>query len=510
MRYISLIELSVSDTSAIGVRSLSALLKRAGYQVQLIFMANAGETIESGIKQYPEYVLDQVINLCKGSDLVGLSFLSSGFHRAVQLTKRLKDKLDVLVMWGGIHATVEPEQSLNYADAVCRGEGEEALLEVVQRMAAGQDFHDVQNFWFKKGEEIIKNPIRPLIQDLDALPSLDYDLAGEHFALVEKKQQFCPLDKSLLLDFITPKWPRPDMGDKPVYSTMVSRGCPRTCAFCLHSIYKRIYPRQRYIRRRSPGSIIQELSQFINLYDFNGVIWFADDDFTATTTKEIGEFSQLYKEKIGLPFFCLGGPTVINEKKMELLTDAGLKHFEFGIQTGSTKTKKVYHRTFSSEQIINDCKLINKFKAKIPLPYYDFILDNPWETVEDEIETLDLMLQLPRPHTLAIASFRYFPGSVLYEEAKNRGLITLESKQIYSGELHSLKGKYITFLIFLYAYFKVPAGLIRFLSHPLLVRLLNREFLARFYGTPYELHKVIQRGSFLLKHLLQWRKPVGA
>lgn len=431
--------------------------------------------------------------------------MTSGFHRAVQLTERLKNALDMFVLWGGLHATIEPEQCLKHADGVCRGEGEEALLELVQRMDAGHDFYDTQNFWFKKDGEIIKNPVRPLIQNLDALPFLDYDLTGEYFALVEKEKEFFPLDKSLLLEFITPKWPRPDMGDKPVYSTMASRGCPRTCAFCFHSVYKSMYPRQRYIRRRSPANIIKGLSQFINRYDFRGVIWFADDDLLAVSTKEIREFSELYKEEIGLPFSCLSGPTTISEKKMEYLTDAGLQHFTFGIQSGSTKTKKVYNRLFSSEQIINDSKIINKFKAKTPLTFYDFILDNPWETVEDEVETLNLILQLPKPFRLALASFRYFPGSVLYEEAKKQGLITIETKQNYSGELLRLNGKYINLLIFLYGFYKIHRSIIKFLFHTRLVNLLNRELLAGFYTITFKLDKLIQRSSLIIRRLTRSR-----
>jgi anaerobic magnesium-protoporphyrin IX monomethyl ester cyclase len=495
---ISLIELSVYDTSAIGVRSLSAFLKRAGYQVQLIFLANTGRKNESGISLYPEQVIEETVNLCRGSQLAGLSFLSSGFHRAVQLTEKLKNVLTIPVIWGDIHATVEPEQCLNYADGVCRGEGEEALLELVQKMAAGQDFYDTRNFWFKKDGEIIKNELRPLIQDLDSLPFLDYELAGEHFAYVEKKEGFFRLDKSQLFEFITPKrgrTRRTELAGKPVYSTMASRGCPNTCDFCLHSTYKPLYYRQRYLRRRSPGNIIQELENFISAYDFHGVIWFSDDDFLAANTDEIKEFSELYKEKIKMPFFCLGSPNSIREKKMEYLTDSYLRFFELGIQTGSTTTKKKFNRSLSSEKILSTCNLINKFKKKIPAIYYDFILDNPWETVEDEIETLELILQLPRPYDLALASFRYFPGSVLYENAKKQGLINLETCQIYSGELLKLKGSYINLLIVLYAFFKLPRSLIKVLSHPALVRLLNRKSLEGFYSLPYKIqdkiHKVI-------------------
>jgi anaerobic magnesium-protoporphyrin IX monomethyl ester cyclase len=498
---ISLIDLNANDASGIGVRSLSAVLKKAGHQVQIIFLANAGKQNTSGIFLYPERVLEETVDLCKDSQLAGISFLTSGYHRAVQLTQRLKKMSDIPVIWGNIHATVEPEQCLHYADGVCRGEGEEALLELVQKMAAGQDFYNTRNFWFKKNGEIIKNELRPLIQDLDALPFFDYDPNAEHYAYVEKKQGFCRLNKSLLLEFMTPKrgWTRrTELAGKPVYATVASRGCPNSCDFCYHSTYRALYPRQRYIRRRSPANIVQELVEIITVYGFNGVVWFSDDDFLAANTKEIKEFSELYKEKIKMPFLCFGSPNSVREKKLQYLADSYLRSFELGIQTGSTLTKKKYNRSHSSENVLETCRLINRFKDKIPVIYYDFILDNPWETVQDEIETLDLILQLPKPYELALASFRYFPGSILYENAKRQGLINLETPQIYSGELLKLKGSYINLLITLYAYYGVPKSVIKILSRPALVRLFDRKSLAGLYALPYRIRDRVRKFMTLL------------
>lgn len=499
---ISLIELTTADTSAIGVRSLSAYLKRAGHSVQLIFLAGAGETDISDISQYPDYVVGQIINLCKESKMVGLSFLSSGFRSAVQITRRLKKELDVPVVWGGIHATSEPEQCLNYADMICRGEGEEALLELVTKMEVGKDYFDTQNFCFKKNGQIIQNSVRPLIQELDSLPFLDYDLDNEHFALVEEKKQFCRLDKSLLKKFITRKKIF-GLRNMVVYSTMTSRGCPHKCNFCYHSIFRPLYSGQRYLRRRSAENIINELIQIIDMYDFDGIVWFADDCFTATSTKEIGNFSKLYKDKIGLPFFCLGSPTTVSEKKMEYLTNAGLRFFELGIQTGSRHTKEVYNRSFTNEQILNVVKIVNKFNSKVHVIYYDFILDNPWETVEDELETLNLILQFPKPYRLAIASFRYFPGSFLYEEGKKQGLITIETKQLYMGEFFKLQGRYINFLIVLYAYYKFPKSVIRFLLNRKLVSLLNRKIFAGFYSASYAIYYLLRKESWKMSFLIK-------
>lgn len=478
---ITLIELSVPDTSAIGVRSLSSYLKKAGHKVSIIFLANGGHKTASGRIQYSDKVVEQIISLCRGADLIGLSFLSSGFHRAAQITESIKQRLSVYVIWGGVHATNETEQCLEYADGVCRGEGEEALLDMIERMSSGRDYFDTENFWFKKDGRLIQNPVRPLIQDLDALPFIDYEPDSEHYALLQKQDEIRRLDWELQKRFLTPRFGRSDMGSQTVYTTMRARGCPHTCAYCFHSLYRQMYKGQKYIRKRSAESVMAELSLFRARYDFNGVVWFADDDFTAVLPGDIETFAALYKQKIGLKFFCLGSPTTISEQKLENLTAAGLSYFELGIQTGSARTKAIYRRSFSNEHIIKQTSLINKFKTSIPLPYYDFILDNPWETEEDELETLDLILRLPKPFHLALASFRYFPGSALYDKARKEGLVDTQSDRSYSGEFWRLKGKYSNVLIFLYAFYGVPGALIKLLSGRKIMQLLNRKAFSPFY-----------------------------
>lgn len=500
--HITLIDITNHDTSAIGARSLSACLKRAGHHVRLVFLADVGQKTAAGYKLCPEYVVEQVADLCRSSHLIGLSFLTSGFHRAAQLTQRLKKTLSVPLVWGGIHATSEPEQCLQFADIIVLGEGEEATLEMVERLEAGRDFLDVANLCFKKDERVIRNPIRRLIPDLDEMPFIDYDVGADHFVLVEDQKKFLSLDKSLLLRFITPSRPRPDIGQKAIYTTMASRGCIHRCNYCFHSVYHAMYPKQKYYRRRSPENIVNELSQFIQAYDFQGGIWFADDCFTTPGTQDILQFSELYKEKIGLPFFCLGSPTTLREKKLQYLTEAGLRYFEYGIQTGSQRTKKVFNRPFSSEQVLHETRLINSFKDKIPLPFYDFILDNPWENVEDQLETLDLIMQIPKPYHLALASFRYFPGSCIYEDAKKEGIISTASKEIYIGEFTHLRSSYLNLLIILYGYYNVPRKVVRFLSSPKLVKIFNRQVFRHFFAVIVKLAHVQGSLLFSLKRLL--------
>jgi anaerobic magnesium-protoporphyrin IX monomethyl ester cyclase len=495
---IVLIELSVPDTSAIGVRSLSACLKRAGHQAVIVFLGNSGHRTDSGRVLLADEVVEQVAGLCRGADLVGVSFLSSGFHRAAQVAQGIRQRLSVPVIWGGIHATVAVEACLEHADGVCRGEGEQALLELVERMSAGKDYLGTENFCFKEKGRIIRNPVRPLIQDLDALPYLDYDRDAEHYGVPRGANELRRLDWELQRQFLTPTPGRPDIGTQTVYTTMMSRGCPHRCSYCFHSLYRPMYQGQRYLRRRSAASVVDEISRFRARYGFDGVVWFADDDFTAMGIGDVETFAAAYRQGVGLKFFCLGSPTTITEKKLGVLTAAGLSYFELGIQTGSEATKNMFHRSFSNAFVIRQAALLNTFKKQIPLPFYDFILDSPWETEADEIDTLELALQIPKPRFLALASFRYFPGSALYDKAVQEGWLKADSDQSHAGEFWRLKGKYSNFLLFLYASCGLPGALVRMLAARTMFRLFNRAAFAPLYAGAFRAFEI---GQYLFRKL---------
>ena len=145
------------DITAFGIRTISAYLKNHGHKTQLIFLPDPfGDNLAFGVKRYNESVLDALIPLCKDSNLIGISLMTNFYEGAVQITKKLKSGLKAPVIWGGIHPTIRPEESLEYADIVCVGDGEDAVLELVVKMGKGESYHDVKNLWFKCNEKVVK------------------------------------------------------------------------------------------------------------------------------------------------------------------------------------------------------------------------------------------------------------------------------------------------------------------------------------------------------------------
>jgi radical SAM superfamily enzyme YgiQ (UPF0313 family) len=422
----------LSTVFAIGLRILSACLKKNGHEVKLLFI------IADISEQYEDNVLDEVWNFSRDADLVGISVMTNFFTKAVQLTQGLKEKGDVPVIWGGIHPTLRPVESLKYADMVCLGEGEESLVELAAKIHNREDFLGVPGIWFKHNGEIIRNEARPLIKDLDSIPSQDFGYET-HYLLSDGRLQ--KIDESLLGKY---------MGGH--YTTVASRGCYFDCSYCANNALKKINQDWRRIRKRSVASIIAELKTIKERLPFTKGVQIDDDAFFAYTEEEIADFAQQYKSNIGLSLGVTGiSPTTISRKKIQFLIDAGLVSLRMGIQSASERTKKLYNRHYSNQQVEEAVRLIHEFKDQISLIRYDIILDNPWETDEDLAATLMFLARLPVPYKLIFYSLTFFPGTELYEKARREGIIKDDERDVYNKRYGICKETYRNKLFFLLA-----------------------------------------------------------
>jgi len=220
-------------------------------------------------------------------------------------------------------------------------------------------------------------------------------------------------------------------------------------------------------------------------FPFVESIFLFDDTFLVRSTREIEEFSEGYKKKIGMPLHIQASPTTVTEKKIELLVDAGLAFVEMGIQSTSNRGKTLYRRNTSAETILRAARVFHGYQGEIHPPCYHVILDNPWETSRDELETLNTVLQLPRPFWLKRASLVLFHGTGLYLKAKQEAIIKNgedEWEQIYSKHLHTPKGSYINLLFYLAGFSYFPRWIIRLLSNEILVKYLDRQNLNNLYA----------------------------
>lgn len=485
------------DITAFGMRSISAFLKKHGHSTRLIFIPDPfGDNLLYGVKRYEDHIMNDVVALCKDVDLIGMTLMTNFFDGAAQVTERLKKDCKAPVIWGGVHPTIRPEESLEHADLVCVGDGEEAMLEVADCIAAGKDYSAIQNIWVKKDGAITKNPVRPLTTDLDSYPVPDYSL-DDHHVLLDGKLQ--PLTEELTKRFLE-RGTVSHYLHRIGYQTMTGRGCPHKCTYCINDAIKTIYGAQGYLRWRSTDHVMQELLWVKQHMPYVGFVWISDDAFFARNIEALREFCRVYKEKINLPFSCLASPLTVNEEKMALLVDAGMIYVQMGIQTGSTKIQELFNRkTMSNEKVLQAVRTINKYKDRMFPPSYDFILDVPYETEQDVIDSLQLIAQFPKPYQLQPFALVLYPGTKLHEMATKDGKVHDERKEVYAKSYTMREPNYLNLLMTLAKGGKFPSGLLKLLVSSPIVDVLNsrplRPFFRWFYG-------FLKAGKHILKMLM--------
>ncbi|KPK42874.1 MAG: hypothetical protein AMJ78_01005, partial [Omnitrophica WOR_2 bacterium SM23_29] len=240
----------------LGIEYLSAVLRKAGHKTELLFDPGAGDI------EYKLFFLKtqkiirkrflQVARQFK-PDLFCFSILTNLFPWCKETMRFLKSHFpDVPIIAGGLHPTMFPDVVIDVPeiDMICIGEGEDALLELCDSMEDGSRRKDIMNIWFKEDGKVIKNPLRPLRQNLDELPFPDKDLFYRYGCFRGR-----------------------------IY-VMTGRGCPYSCSYCFNHSYRQLYKDAgKYVRQRSVDNCIEELIYYKSKYKIDE-IFFYDDTFT--------------------------------------------------------------------------------------------------------------------------------------------------------------------------------------------------------------------------------------
>lgn len=387
----------------IGLEYISASLKKQGYDTVL---TKAGVAIQSYYllgklinkipysQRYRENVIETVVSSMP--DLIGFSVFSDTYGWSREIAEGIKRRINVPVVFGGIHPTAVPEEVIkeDFIDYVCVGEGEEAMVELVQVLGRGGDVANIKNIWSKKNGRVIENSPRPLISNLDSLPFPDKEL------FYSKYSRFTN-----------------------VYSIITSRGCPYNCSFCCNNLLRNIYKNKGdYLRRRSVANVIKELVEAKQRHNIKNIL-FADDVFTANI-KWLEEFCGRYKSEVALPFTCEIHPLQINRRIVRLLESAGCVTAGFGLQTiGEGLRKNILNRYETNEQIASAIDLFKDSKIYL---YADVLLDIPGQD-EDELADTARFLNRHPPDMVLPFHLRYYPRTDIVNIGLEKGALTPEN-----------------------------------------------------------------------------------
>ena len=409
-------------------------------------------------------MLDDLEALCAGADVVGVSFMSLYYDRAVQITRMVQDRLGKPVIWGGTHPTLRPEQSLQVADYVCVGEGEIAFLEWLDRVATGADLRSVPGIWARGTGGPIDNGEAPEVPDIDALPWPDWDTTGHY---VDDGRRVVPMSDEMMYR-VLPRLPWHNGEQRIGIRVMATRGCPHRCTYCASSA-------QKTMRRRSVASTIAHLKWLKDRYPFLQVIYEFDDTFFANKRAWLAEFAAAYKAEIGLPWYCQTSPSTLKRDKLDLLVDAGLVYCEMGIQSGSAEIRELFRRYETERQVREATALLQEYHraGKLLKPRYHVITDVPWESDDSVLQTVRALLSLPRPFDLAIGSLCLFPGTPLNQRAREEGMLFDEVTQVYRKPFLRPEPNLLNWLVLASSIDWIPRSFLGKLAEPQVARRLG-------------------------------------
>lgn len=359
--------------------------------------------------------VDQIAKSLAGNDLVGFSSMTGYSDLTRQVIARLRTfDPSTFIVWGGIHPIIHPEDAIQAeVDAICTGEGEFAFHEFYDKFAAGQDITGVKNFWFKQGHQITRNGFLPLMTpaDMDTLPFPQY--GDDREMIYAPGEGFVPLVRNdYVLNF--------SLG----YQTVWSIGCPFHCSFCGNTKFIANDANYKKVRHPSPRYVVDEVKSVRRRFPFVSHVNFHDDSFMAIPYRELEEFAELWREELGIPFTVFGViPNYVKQEKFELLSWAGMNRVRMGIQSGSQNILDFYKRPTPPARILEAGSVIASFSPKYHIPpAYDIIVDNPVETRQDVIDTLELLYTMDRPYTLYIYSLKVIPNTQLERDMIERGI----------------------------------------------------------------------------------------
>ena len=371
----------------LGIGYLSAYLKREGHQTSLIHLVNPVEK---------EVLLERV--RAESPDILAASSTTHMFPHVRKWVGWVKEEMDVFTICGGAHPTIDPQGAMDGADldAVCLGEGEEALAELCAALEEGRDPSGIASLWVRAGREVRRNPVRPLIEDLDTLPLPDRDIFdAENFCAQQHERG----------------------------TLMASRGCPYSCTYCSNHVQRSIYPnRKKYVRFRSVDNVMREVHEIIAA-DTGGRLRYIrfDDDILTLEPEWFRELTSRYRAEVELPFICNSRVNVLDEETVKLFADAGCSVICMGIESGNeTIRKKVLNRHMSNRDIVRAFRLCREYGIKTVSTNMTSLPDEDLSSLMDSIK----INAMSRPHCMQVSTYHPYPNTRLYNYCEEKGYLS--------------------------------------------------------------------------------------
>jgi radical SAM superfamily enzyme YgiQ (UPF0313 family) len=323
-------------------------------------------------------------------DVVGIScmtFLLLDALKVVRIAKEVNPAVHVVI--GGTHPTIYPEEMASQPeiDSIVIGEGEVAFSELLDALAAGAPLGDIPGVGYKEKGEVIVNPRRDFIQDLDSLPFPDRDL-------LPVKKYYNVLGESKVV----------------MTSLLTSRGCPFKCTFCTNKDGKAC-------RIRSPENVLQEIEECYakGITDFDII----DDTFTINKKRAVAIADLIIDKGLKITMDLRARVDTVDQETLDKLVQAGCNRIRFGVESGNPRILENLQKGITLEQIKDAFEMAKKTGI---FTFAYFMLGSPGETEKEIQESLQLAKEL-NPDVAQFLITTPFPATLMYEQGIASGVL---------------------------------------------------------------------------------------
>jgi len=316
---------------------------------------------------------------------------------ALEVSQFVKDHSSAKIVWGGIHPTLFPDQTIAHRliDMVLMHDGEFSFLELIHALEKGGSLKNIKGLCWKDKGVSVKNPERPFANDLEQIPELPYNLVD--------------MNKYYGLNLT---------GQRSMVVT-TSRGCPYRCTFCVIPTLNR--KGWKALTAETVVQRIKALKEKYAVHDF----YFQEDNFATDIHRFKRICELLVQEKIAISWGTLGirADTLCRmpDDMIELMYKSGCRNIDVGVESGSPRMLKLMKK----DEDVGVFTLANRKLAKYSIVMkYTFVVGYPTETEDDLQMSISLAMRLQEENKNAYTPFftaTVYPGTEFFEFALHNG-----------------------------------------------------------------------------------------
>ena len=374
------------------------------YPIWLAYATGVLEKNEFNVKLIDaparEYNFDSTLNLVKkfSPDITVIDTSTPSIYNDVKIAEAIKDATGSFIILVGTHVSALPEETLKInkkIDAVARGEYDYTLLELVKTLESGKNIQGVKGLTFRNDDDIIHNPVRPFITNLDEIPFVS-EVYKKHLNI---EDYFYAANLH------------------PVITILSGRGCIFRCSFC---VWPQVFSGHNY-RFRSVENIVDELEYIKNEFSHVKEIFFEDDTLTVNKKRCQEISNEIIRRKLDINWAC-NSRADVDLKTLMWMKKAGCRLLCVGYESGSQEILNKIHKGTKLEKIRRFAKNAKKTRIMV---HGCFILGLPYDTKETIRQTIEFAKELD-PDSAQFYPVMVYPGTEAYEWAKQNEFLVTE------------------------------------------------------------------------------------